>query len=278
VGSGDCAYCQRCRAGGADGGGSGEGAAADGGVLAGAADAAAASFQCCTGDCDRRASDGGRADAVAPGGSGADPAGGGAGGHTSPTSAEHVLADLDGRIDAVLDAGPTNYGVESTVLDPCSDPMIIYRPGAVTLEQIRKIAGPVEIYREARESRPPESLPSPGVGLRHYAPTARLVLVEAELTELAARMAEAARGLEAERVGVMLPAEVAAPAGVAAIFSCGRWAEPEEMAHALYAGLRELDGKGCTVILCPLPPVEGIGAAIRDRLKKAGTKGLGTRD
>ena len=198
--------------------------------------------------------------------------------HTSPTSAEHVLADLDGRIDAVLDAGPTNYGVESTVLDPCSDPMIIYRPGAVTLEQIRKIAGPVEIYREARESRPPESLPSPGVGLRHYAPTARLVLVEAELTELAARMAEAARGLEAERVGVMLPAEVAAPAGVAAIFSCGRWAEPEEMAHALYAGLRELDGKGCTVILCPLPPVEGIGAAIRDRLKKAGTKGLGTRD
>jgi L-threonylcarbamoyladenylate synthase len=200
--------------------------------------------------------------------------------HTSPTSAEHVLADLDGRIDAVLDAGPTNYGVESTVLDPCSDPMIIYRPGAVTLEQIRRIAGPVEMYREvkAKEEKPPESLPSPGVGLRHYAPRARLVLIEAELTELADRLAEAAIGLACERIGIMLPAEVAAPAGITAVFACGRWAEPEEMAHALYAGLRELDGKGCTVILCPLPPAEGIGAAIRDRLGKAGTKGLGTRD
>jgi L-threonylcarbamoyladenylate synthase len=192
--------------------------------------------------------------------------------HTSPTSAEHVLADLDGRIDAVLDAGPTNYGVESTVLDPCSDPMIIYRPGAVTLEQIQRIAGPAEIYREvkAKEAKPPESLPSPGVGLRHYAPRARLVLVEAELTELAARLADAACGLAGERIGVMLPVEVAAPDGVAEVFACGRWAEPEEMAHALYAGLRELDGKGCTVILCPLPSADGIGAAIRDRLGKAG--------
>jgi L-threonylcarbamoyladenylate synthase len=68
----------------------------------------------------------------------------------------------------------------------------------------------------------------------------------------------------------MLPAEVAAPAGVAALFDWGRWASPDEMAHALYAGLRALDGKGCTVILCPLPPAEGIGAAIRDRLVKAG--------
>jgi L-threonylcarbamoyladenylate synthase len=193
--------------------------------------------------------------------------------HTSPTSAEHVLADLDGRIDAVLDAGQTNFGVESTVLDPCASPMIIYRPGAVTLEQIKRIAGPVEMYREvkAKEEKPPESLPSPGVGLRHYAPRARLVLVEAELRELAARMAEAMMNMAGERVGVMLPAEVAAPDGVAAVFACGRWAEPEEMAHALYAGLRELDGKGCTAILCPLPPAEGIGAAIRDRLGKAGS-------
>ena len=59
-------------------------------------------------------------------------------GHTSPTSAEHVLADLDGRIDAIVDAGPTDCGVESTVLDPCASPMAIYRPGAVTAAQIRK--------------------------------------------------------------------------------------------------------------------------------------------
>src|ERR1700734_3017565 len=58
-------------------------------------------------------------------------------GHISPTTAEHVLEDLDGRIDAVLDAGPTIHGVESTVLDPCRNPMVIYRPGAVTAVQIR---------------------------------------------------------------------------------------------------------------------------------------------
>jgi len=62
-------------------------------------------------------------------------------GHTSPTTAAHVLADLDGRIDAVLDAGPTEHGVESTVLDPCQIPMVIYRPGAVTSVQIRETAG-----------------------------------------------------------------------------------------------------------------------------------------
>jgi L-threonylcarbamoyladenylate synthase len=75
----------------------------------------------------------------------------------------------------------------------------------------------------------------------------------------------------AERVGVMLPAEVRAPAG-AQVFAWGRWDAPEEMARELYAGLRALDGQGCTVILCPLPPEEGIGAAIRDRLGKAGIR------
>ena len=128
------------------------------------------------------------------------------------------------------------------------------------------------MYRDsgAADIKPPQALPSPGVGLRHYAPRARLMLIEGELADLAARLAEAARGLAGERIGVMLPAEVAAPAGVAAVFAWGRWAVPEEMAHALYAGLRELDGEGCSVILCPLPPAEGIGAAIRDRLGKAG--------
>jgi L-threonylcarbamoyladenylate synthase len=73
-------------------------------------------------------------------------------GHISPTTAQHVLDDLDGRIDAILDAGPSSRGVESTVLDPAT--MTIYRPGAVTAEQIREVAGPVEIYQvaEARGS------------------------------------------------------------------------------------------------------------------------------
>jgi L-threonylcarbamoyladenylate synthase len=199
-------------------------------------------------------------------------------GHISPTTAEHVLADLDGRIDAVVDAGPAEHGVESTVLDPCQTPMVIYRPGAVTSVQIRYTAGDVELYRDSGvlEIKPHGARPSPGMGLRHYAPRARLVLIEvelAELAELAARLAGAVQDLPEDQVGVMLPCEVAAPAGAAAVYAWGRWAAPEEMAHELYAGLRALDGAGCTVILCPLPPAEGIGAAIRDRLIKAGSTG-----
>ena len=193
-------------------------------------------------------------------------------GHTSPTTAAHVLEDLDERIDAVLDAGPAEHGVESTVLDPCQRPMIIYRPGAVTLAQIEAIAGAVKIFAVAGPlaDTPPEALPSPGVGIRHYAPKARLVLVEAELLALEERLTQLASGFVDEHIGVMLPAEVSAPAMVAEVFPWGGWADPELMARDLYAGLRALDGQGCTVILCPLPPQDGIGAAICDRLRKAG--------
>lgn len=195
-------------------------------------------------------------------------------GRISPTTAAHVLADLNGRIDAVVDAGPTGLGVESTVLDPGQTPMVIYRPGAVTSEQIRAIAGAVEIFQGSGElsNTPRAALPSPGVGLRHYAPRARLIVVEAPLAELGLRLAEAARAWADARVGVMLPAEVAAPEGIAT-FAWGQWSAPEEMARELYAGLRALDAEGCAVILCPLPPADGIGAAIRDRLLKAGSRG-----
>ena len=192
-------------------------------------------------------------------------------GHVSPTTAAHVLADLDGRIDAMVDAGPTGLGVESTVLEPCRTPMAIYRPGAVTAEQIRAVAGAVEVLRGSGElaRTPGAAQASPGLELRHYAPRARLVLVEAPLAELGARLAEAALGWPEERLGFMLPAGIAAPFEGAAVFMWGRWSAPEELARELYAGLRALDGEGCGVILCPVPADEGLGAAIRDRLVKA---------
>jgi L-threonylcarbamoyladenylate synthase len=133
------------------------------------------------------------------------------------------------------------------------------------------VAGAVEVFRGGGElaEAPGAPLPSPGLGLRHYAPRARLVLVEAPLAELRTRLAEAARDWPEERVGFMLPAEVDAPVEGADVFAWGRWSAPEELARDLYAGLRTLDAEGCTVILCPVPPAEGIGAAIRDRLRKA---------
>jgi len=195
-------------------------------------------------------------------------------GRISPTTAAHVLEDLDGRIDAVVDAGPTEHGVESTVLDACQSPMVIYRPGAVTAAQIRAVAGAVEEFkgRGALDERPREAMPSPGVGLRHYAPKARLVVVEGVAADLEGRLAEAVRHHGKEKVGVMLPKEFGAPEGAAATFVWGRWANLEEMARGLYAGLHALDAAGCTVIVCPLPPARGIGMAIRDRLEKAGTR------
>ena len=193
-------------------------------------------------------------------------------GHPSPTTADHVLEDLEGRIEAVLDAGPADYGVESTVLDPCQSPMVMYRPGAVTCDQIRDIAGPVQMFQsvEPLVETPQSALPSPGVGMRHYAPRARLILIEGSQTELPARLAAAAAGLGMERVGVMLPGDLPFSLAGATIYPWGRWSAPEELAHRLYAGLRALDSEQCTVILCPVPPEDGVGAAIRDRLRKAG--------
>ena len=152
--------------------------------------------------------------------------------------------------------------------------MLIYRPGAVTRLQIRKTAGPVEKFKGSGElpETPPEALPSPGVGLRHYAPRARLMLVEGSETRLVCGLAESSEGANIGTLGIMLPADIALPESLAAakVFAWGRWSAPDELARDLYAGLRALDAMGCTTILCPLPAAEGIGAAIRDRLVKAG--------
>jgi L-threonylcarbamoyladenylate synthase len=195
-------------------------------------------------------------------------------GHISPTTAAHVLEDLDGKIDAIIDAGPTRHGVESTVLDPTQNPMMIYRPGAITQQQISEIAGPVALYQRPGAAEPLVAQPSPGVGLRHYAPRAQLILVEGSLSELPVRLAQAARPHEKDRLGLMLPTELAdtdfqPPLRGAVEFPWGMWSTPDQLAENLYAGLRALDTEGCDVILCPLPDAPGIGEAIRDRLRKA---------
>ena len=201
-------------------------------------------------------------------------------GHTSPTTAEHVLADLDGRIDAIVDAGPTLHGVESTVLDPTQNPIMIYRPGAVTLEQIRATAGTAILYEppsKSNNAEAPEGLPSPGVGIRHYAPRAHLILIEAPDADLPTALAQAAashaQNHAQQRLGILLPRGFAQAApSHSIIFDWGSWTAPEELAARLYAGLRELDAAGCDLILCPLPSAEGIGTALRDRLRKAAWK------
>jgi L-threonylcarbamoyladenylate synthase len=186
-------------------------------------------------------------------------------GGPSPTTAAHVLADLDGRIDAVLDGGPTNVGVESTVFDLAA--RAIYRPGAVSAAMISRVIGidvNVVSGTERSSGAAPEALPSPGMGMRHYAPQARVVLVDGQKE----MMAEIARHPAAE-VGVMLPDDW--EWGAAAMqFRWGPWNNAEILARLLYFGLRLLDERGMKVIVCPVPTMEGgLADALRDRLEKA---------
>jgi L-threonylcarbamoyladenylate synthase len=199
-------------------------------------------------------------------------------GRTSPTTAEHVAEDLDGRIDAILDSGETIHGLESTVIDVCEDPCIIYRPGVISLEEIRAVGVDVVMFREvaAKNAGEPASLPSPGVGLRHYAPRAKLILIDGHGE---AQIAAFGRALEQAQQngavpGLMLPDafESAANGSRAIIYYWGKWSDAEELAQRLFAGLRSLDKEGATVIVCPLPTAAGIGMAIRDRLLKAARK------
>ncbi|QHN03825.1 threonylcarbamoyl-AMP synthase [Granulicella sp. WH15] len=190
-------------------------------------------------------------------------------GHTSPTTAQHVLDDLDGRIHAVLDGGPTAVGVESTVVGLAGDEITIYRAGAVTLEMLEAIAGKVQFYKAAPVlDEPVESLPSPGVGIRHYAPRARLRLIAEE--DFAKAVASAVA--EGKKIGVMLP-EGWSSGEAPFVYVWGPWGEGEALASRLFAGLRELDELGAEVILCPLPRMAGIGEALRDRLEKAARPG-----
>jgi L-threonylcarbamoyladenylate synthase len=188
-------------------------------------------------------------------------------GHTSPTTAAHVLDDLGGRIDAVLDGGPTAVGVESTVLDPTQTPMVLYRPGAVTAAMLTAATGcPVTVFEAPATAAAPESLPSPGVGIRHYAPRARLLLFDPTDDPLAA-MGERLGGATG-KVGILLPDGWPSLPG-ATVFPWGPWHDQPHLAQRLFAGLRALDAEGVDVIICPLPAGEGVAPALRDRLQKA---------
>lgn len=194
-------------------------------------------------------------------------------GRTSATTAEHVAQDLEGRIDAILDGGATTHGVESTVAEVRDDGCTVFRPGVITLEQIRSVTGgPVsQISADAEQKEPDQGAVAPGLGMRHYAPRARLVLVEGEGLALRAVFAATAQALEdaGDTVGVMLPSDFPSGAARARVFEWGDWGDLDELARRLFAGLRWLDAEGVTVIVCPMPPEQGIGVALRDRLRKA---------
>lgn len=184
-------------------------------------------------------------------------------GKTSPTRAAYVLEDLEGRIDAVIDAGEATLGLESTVVDVCSEPPILYRPGMITFEQVQALCPSLVRYQDGASG--PQA--SPGLDLKHYSPRARLILLDAparnDLLPLAADLRAAG-----EKVGIMLPTTIAEEIPYL-VYRWGVLEDQETLARRLFAGMRELDRAGATVILCPLPEDSGVGVAIRDRLFRA---------
>lgn len=190
-------------------------------------------------------------------------------GRPSPTTAEHVLHDLGGRIDGILDAGPTQVGVESTVLDLTKSPPTILRPGGVSKEAIEGILGEV-VVASSPPSKLGMGLPSPGMMPRHYAPSVPVVLTDGNPTELVAAIELLkSQGYSANQIGVLMPSGWLTDAEGVVIFNWGSWGNWEELAQRLFEGMRWLERQKIAVIVAPLPPPVGLGLAIRDRLTKA---------
>lgn len=198
--------------------------------------------------------------------------------HTSPTTAAHVLADLDGRIDCVLDGGPCGVGVESTVLDLLASPPRVLRPGGVTLEALRAVLPDVRGPEPsaAASDGVEEMRRAPGQMERHYAPRARLVVFDAVGDAAVAAMRSEAEAVLArgERVGLLLTDEEAGAMAdlrseAVVIARLGPGDDLAEISRRLYASLRALDGQGLDLLLAHTFGRAGLGLALWDRLRRA---------
>ncbi|KAB8188928.1 threonylcarbamoyl-AMP synthase [Nonomuraea phyllanthi] len=179
-------------------------------------------------------------------------------GSVSPTTAQHVRAELGDAVDFVLDGGPCEVGVESTIVDATGDTASVLRPGGVTREDLEAVLGRRLKVHSTSRVRVPGQHPS------HYAPSARVVLVEPEKVVVEAELAQEL----GHQVGVLLPPSFAD----AAVKAHAVVSVPDSMAayaRGLYGFLRELDQRGCDLIVASLPVEQGLGLAIANRLRRA---------
>lgn len=185
-------------------------------------------------------------------------------GRVSPTTAEHVDAELGTQIDYLLDGGPCDVGLESTIVDLSSDSPAILRPGGVTQEDLEAaLDQPVPL-------RVGGAVRSPGQLASHYAPRARVLLVAADALAAQAQAIQA-QGL---RVALLAGPGTLTPGLQATVVDLPE--SPEAVARTLYATLRDIDQHGVDVILVSLPPETGLGSAIADRLRRAAGPRPGT--
>lgn len=202
-------------------------------------------------------------------------------GRPSPTTAQHVLQDMDGRIDMIIDGGPVGIGVESTIVDVSVETPTVLRPGAITMEMLEEVLGEVQIDPAILGPVSADLRPkAPGMKYKHYAPKADLTLVEPEDGDMESpdsleRMTEKVRQLAEEklaegfRVGIICTDESRQTYPKGLVRSIGSRTRRETVAHNLYALLREFDDLKADYIFSESFPEDHLGQAIMNRLSKA---------
>ncbi len=194
-------------------------------------------------------------------------------GKPSPTTAQHVWDDLNGRIDAILDGGPTRIGVESTVLDVSVDPPMVLRPGGISFETLKQVLADVWLHPfvAAEQEMPVAEARSPGMRHRHYAPKAQVILVEGSVPAVVEKTRELISKCKGsgKRVGVLATDETVARYHADVVKSLGSRFNVEAIAQNLFRLLREFDAEKVDVIIAEGVPAEGLGLAVMNRLRKA---------
>lgn len=194
-------------------------------------------------------------------------------GKPSSTTAEHVIEDLAGRIDIVLDAGSTKIGVESTVINMTSSPPVILRPGGTSFERLRDALGKVELHPLAKAERKMRlaKAVSPGMKHRHYAPEAKMIVVEGELEKVITKIRElaATHATEGKRVGILATDESVSSYEADVVSSVGSRENPEMIAKNLFRLFRQCDKERVDMIIAEGIPLQGLGLAVMNRLRKA---------
>ena len=192
-------------------------------------------------------------------------------GRPSPTCAKHVMDDLGGRIDAVIDGGDVGIGVESTIVDLTGSVPVILRPGFISLQMLQEVLGEVRMDPGLDESDPSVRPKAPGMKYRHYAPRAEMTIVEGELQDVTAAIDHLAAEAEAagKRVGILASDETAAYYHHGIVRSAGTRQDEVTISQHLYRILREFDDLDTAVIYSEAFDTPQIGQAIMNRLIKS---------
>lgn len=190
-------------------------------------------------------------------------------GKPSPTKGSHVIEDMMGKIDMIIDGGDTGVGLESTVIDLSIDIPTILRPGGITLEDLREVIP--NVVQDGSITNKEEIPKSPGQKYRHYAPNAEMILFTGDLDKIVREIKEEASILlkEGKRVGIMATEETKSLYTEGNILISGSREKSETIAHNLFDILRNFDDLNVDIILAEGVDLDHIGMAIMNRMIKA---------